>query len=614
MTDDTFSWPSGSRDTTQFPSIKVTIDPEIRDHLKAICRLDGVDWNNYEEQLTISGLNTDSRIRTYRKLYERLGLIFKDGDKIRLSRLGRSIRDLEQNIDAAAQSLVNQIRVYAIDVLARYQLRNPIDGPDLPISCDVQPYVCIWKAMRVLQNKISFEEMNRVILHIASMSQLDEAIQKIGEARAKTKNYNYLTRDQMDRLLGPQVHTEQESARIAPWFSLAGWGGLIIERKQDNEGFRHLVPLALDAIDEKLADIPKYYNAHTEDEWLDYYIGDVGVREKESARLYNIPDEKQRTPGGTNIILYGVPGSGKSWTINNEYCADEDRMERVVFHPDYMYSDFIGQILPVIRHEKVHYEFVPGPFTKLLRKAYLDEENEYYLIIEEINRGNAPAIFGDVFHLLDRITSSQNQFQIGTSEYAITNGNIAKYVYRDENHKVRIPSNLSIIGTMNTSDQNVFTLDTAFQRRWRMQMIPNTFETHRFAESPILDTEVTWKMFCNAINDEIQRLCNVTSSEDKRLGAYFVSADDLKWYSEEDDDSISTQLRTEAKHKNSRFAEKVLKYLCDDAFRFSHNETFNTRLYNSLELIIKVFCSKRKNDRFIVFSENLRNKIFAHLN
>lgn len=111
-------------------------------------------------------------------------------------------------------------------------------------------------------------------------------------------------------------------------------------------------------------------------------------------------DVVTRVQGGTNIILYGVPGSGKSWTIEHEYCADEDRMERLVFHPDYMYSDFIGQILPVVRDDKVRYEFAPGPFTKLLKKAYENPDKNFYLIVEEINRGNAPAIFGEVFQLI----------------------------------------------------------------------------------------------------------------------------------------------------------------------------------------------------------------------
>lgn len=267
-------------------------------------------------------------------------------------------------------------------------------------------------------------------------------------------------------------------------------------------------------------------------------------------------DVVTRVQGGTNIILYGVPGSGKSWTIEHEYCADEDRMERLVFHPDYMYSDFIGQILPVVRDDKVRYEFSPGPFTKLLKKAYENPDKNFYLIVEEINRGNAPAIFGEVFQLLDRIDDEESEYPVGTSEYAITNSNIAQIVYGDEKRKVRLPSNFSIIGTMNTSDQNVFTLDTAFQRRWIMRMIPNTFDGHKFANKPILDTTVSWRAFCSAINDEILRRNNVTSSEDKRLGAYFITAADLVWHEEEDKVEKGSEEWIIARHSNARFSEK----------------------------------------------------------
>lgn len=100
---------------------------------------------------------------------------------------------------------------------------------------------------------------------------------------------------------------------------------------------------------------------------------------------------------GANILFYGVPGAGKSHEIDS--MIDQVRAERVVFHPDYTYSDFVGQILPrVDRIEgKLKYVFEPGPFTKMLKKAHDDPDNMYFLVIEEINRGNAPAIFGDIF-------------------------------------------------------------------------------------------------------------------------------------------------------------------------------------------------------------------------
>lgn len=341
-----------------------------------------------------------------------------------------------------------------------------------------------------------------------------------------------------------------------------------------------------------------------------------------------------RLETGCNVLLYGVPGSGKSWTIEHEYCKEGTNVERLVFHPDYTYSDFIGQILPVVAEGgQVSYEFTAGPFTNILRDAYLNPADEYILVIEEINRGNAPAIFGEVFQLLDRKTerSEKNDdgMPLGTSEYGITNANIARIVYGDAKKKVRIPSNLSIIGTMNTSDQNVFTLDTAFQRRWQMRLIENNFETvdRKLADAEILDTGITWEVFCTEINDIIVgNNVRMTSSEDKRLGAYFVGLMDLQKDSkmgnlstgEYDDlrkkesagvitpeDDIRLAEIRKAMKQNRRFPEKVIKYLWDDAFKFNREVIFETTEYRSLESVIRAFMYAEGIQRFKMFKPNV---------
>lgn len=344
--------------------------------------------------------------------------------------------------------------------------------------------------------------------------------------------------------------------------------------------------------------------------------------------------EEHRLTTGCNVLLYGVPGSGKSWTIEHEYCKKESRVERLVFHPDYTYSDFIGQILPNVAEDgQVSYKFTAGPFTNILHDAYTHPEEEYILIIEEINRGNAPAIFGEVFQLLDRKVdiseTDDDGFPIGTSEYGITNANIARIVYGDPRQKVRIPSNLSIIGTMNTSDQNVFTLDTAFQRRWDMRLIENNFNNvdPELANAEILDTTVTWKDFCTAINGiVVGNSARMTSSEDKRLGAYFVHLRDLKKddrmgnLSDGEYDGLrkkesagtltgSEKARLaeirEAMKQYRKFPEKVIKYLWDDAFKFNRGVVFESTEYQSLEQVIRAFMYAQGIDRFKMFKENV---------
>lgn len=344
--------------------------------------------------------------------------------------------------------------------------------------------------------------------------------------------------------------------------------------------------------------------------------------------------EEHRLTTGCNVLLYGVPGSGKSWTIEHEYCKKESKVERLVFHPDYTYSDFIGQILPNVAEDgQVSYKFTAGPFTNILHDAYTHPEEEYILIIEEINRGNAPAIFGEVFQLLDRKVdiseTDDDGFPIGTSEYGITNANIARIVYGDPRQKVRIPSNLSIIGTMNTSDQNVFTLDTAFQRRWDMRLIENNFDNvdPELANAEILDTTVTWKDFCTAINGiVVGNGARMTSSEDKRLGAYFVHLRDLKkddrmgnlsdgeydgLRKKESAGTLTGSEKTrlaeirEAMKQYRKFPEKVIKYLWDDAFKFNREVVFESTEYQSLEQVIRAFMYAQGFDRFKMFKENV---------
>lgn len=291
----------------------------------------------------------------------------------------------------------------------------------------------------------------------------------------------------------------------------------------------------------------------------------------------NVDEEQTRVTGAENILLYGVPGVGKSHTIQRDYCNDEKRIERVVFHPDYTYSDFVGQILPRVEDGQLKYVFAPGPFTKMLFKAWNDPKREYYLIIEEINRGNAPAIFGEIFQLLDRKTIDNPKYdtsEIGESEYGITNYDVANIVYGDSEHEVRIPSNMWVLATMNTADQNVFTLDTAFQRRWSMHHIKNDVMAAKHARQKIEGTDIEWGAFATIINEMVVDVnADMASSEDKRLGAYFVKSNELV---------------------SAKFPEKVLKYMWDDAFKMDKEAVFDDK-FRSLEAVIETYESTEED-------------------
>ena len=332
------------------------------------------------------------------------------------------------------------------------------------------------------------------------------------------------------------------------------------------------------------------------------------------------------------IIFYGVPGSGKSHEIKHkletEYKIPEEKqdvfVERTVFHPEYTNADFIGQIMPKLVQGKTDFVFKPGPFTSILKKALCDSQNRYVLIIEEINRGNAAAIFGELFQLLDRIDDeskttshdgSLNIYGKGWSEYFVMNSEINNYIrdtddtfdgkaldingiHFSANTGIRLPPNLSILATMNTSDQNVFTLDNAFQRRWDMKLIENAFgdtdeeinQRNAFVDSA---KQITWERFQKAINIKIGKMsedAGLSSMEDKRLGCWFVKA--VKTAEKDKDGKDIFVIHKEL------FAEKVLKYLWDDAFKFCREKVFNN--YTNLESLTRDFKGEKE---FSVFKD-----------
>ena len=352
-------------------------------------------------------------------------------------------------------------------------------------------------------------------------------------------------------------------------------------------------------------------------------------------RLKNAREIKKFTPN--QIIYYGVPGCGKSHQIQEDLkkkgiTEENHQQKRVVFHPDYCNADFVGQILPVTKNGGgIRYQFKAGPFTKILREAYENPTKEYALIIEEINRGNAAAIFGDLFQLLDRKkendsieTVNGNSYGPGWSDYCIENDYINAYfrgaydsedvpnplppkmlgnITFNDNVDIRLPPNLSIFATMNTSDQNVFTLDNAFQRRREMKQISNDLahddpaaDTTKQYDQIIGNTNVKWGDFREKINEIIMQSAEengLSSMEDKRLGGWFITPKKEPNAAEGETPKITDEA----------FAEKVLKYLWDDAFKFDRPKHFGE--IKTLEDLTKEF----KKEGFKVFEDESISKL-----
>ena len=297
---------------------------------------------------------------------------------------------------------------------------------------------------------------------------------------------------------------------------------------------------------------------------------------------------------GYNKIYYGIPGCGKSYHIENTVLEGVDKKNnvfRTTFYLDYSNSDFIGQIYPVIDGDKVKYEPIPGPFTKALERALTNKDEMIYLVIEEINRGNAAAIFGDTFQLLDRLKENKNGRVIGDSEYPISNAFIEDYL-RKQNVEftpgnIYIPHNLTLLATMNTSDQNVFPLDTAFKRRWNREKVTSDWgDENKIKKLYIPYSSVTWETFVKTINKEmIDKSAKEAApiSEDKQMGTYFADESMLtKDPNDKDGDKIDS------------FANNVLDYLFNDVTKFNHKILFEEQILTTDKIYERIDAYKKE--------------------
>lgn len=251
-----------------------------------------------------------------------------------------------------------------------------------------------------------------------------------------------------------------------------------------------------------------------------------------------------------NKIFYGAPGTGKSHKVKEIVQGKDKRTERITFHPEYDYSSFVGGYKPTMDGDNIRYEFVPQAFTNIYTKAWNDLDNDYYLVIEEINRGNCAEIFGDIFQLLDR-----------TNDYKITPSKELKehleIELKDNSNidaeKLLLPPNLNILATMNTSDQSLFPMDSAFKRRWDWEYIPINYSREedknssaKFVVKMSDDESFKWLDFIEEVNKKISQNDNL--GMDKCLGNYFIKP-------ENDEIEIDT------------FINKAIFYLWNDVFK-----------------------------------------------
>ncbi|QHE51686.1 McrB family protein [Pontibacillus sp. HMF3514] len=295
------------------------------------------------------------------------------------------------------------------------------------------------------------------------------------------------------------------------------------------------------------------------------------IREKPEG--YTVP---QRDPKQDSLphnwIVFGAPGTGKSYEIDQQrFDYFGTNYERVTFHPNFSYGQFVGAYKP--RPQKgdkstITYELVPGPLLRMLTKAMNAKAQNFVLVVEEINRANTAAVFGDIFQLLDRNEEGRSEYSIVASE------EVKDYIEQEtgtalQNYELRLPSNLYIWATMNTSDQGVFPLDSAFKRRFDFEYIGINSSEEKIDEIDITVNGIgtlNWNHFRRTLNDYL--LNNVRNmKDDKLVGPFFIK---------------KTDLEGSERHFQRVFQNKLLMYLAEDILKTDKTKLFKYRSFSHI--------------------------------
>lgn len=306
-------------------------------------------------------------------------------------------------------------------------------------------------------------------------------------------------------------------------------------------------------------------------------------------------------------IFFGAPGTGKSYKLNQEANRYfKKNYARVTFHPSYMYGNFVGSFKPFVKRlttldgelkrdddgntqEAITYQYVAGILLQQLVKAYKDTGQNYLLVIDEINRANVASVFGDVFQLLDRDSGGYSEYEITTSkelqdylkvelENVVLN-DVLKARLGEDFSSLVLPPNLYIWATMNSADQGVMPMDTAFRRRWDFTYI-GVNEAADSNQAKFLGYEfkvdennkANWDLFRRQIN---RKLSTLGIPEDKLLGSYFIGKQILET---KDLDTITNAIKN-----------KVLMYLYEDAAKPFRSLLFAEDKFNTYSTICDNF-------------------------
>ncbi len=399
---------------------------------------------------------SDQRIRTWRSLFESLGffLVEPETHAIWLTPLGHAIVRMHEALDDQILGANNRVAELASHVLVRHLLSNPMDAGEYPPDSDLHPYRFIWRAMRQLDDKLHWEEMNRVIFKIMYQRHEDHAIEHIRTIR---KSCNSIYDSEAVEQLGTPtvVEGDETKRRITPWFSIAGFGGLLISAESDDQGFRQLSRNYIDIIDNALKEeivVPAVARLST-DGYIKYVTSSSNLVEPiqsgtDAENVARVVTAAERYGSHKIICLVGIPGTGKSRLAKMAAMrlVDNDlyRYSEIQFHENTSYDDFVEGFVP--RPSGEGFELRSKVFRQINRKARTDpEDGRFVLLIEEFTRANIHAVLGE---LITYIEHRNRPFRLAISQ-----------------EEERIAPNLVVLATMNPRDKSVLVLDDAIRRR-----------------------------------------------------------------------------------------------------------------------------------------------------